>query len=107
MPVQDAMQAIRHAVDTAPTRLEAVVVAHVALSQWRDMLAELSRLRTAAIREAVQDGYTYSDVGEVLGMSRQRARQLGEVPGAPGRRPASVDHADEVRRLAERREGET
>lgn len=54
-------------------------------------------VRTAAIRSALQAGFTYADVATVTRLSRQRIQQLAEMPPAtPGRRPASQDRSAEA-----------
>lgn len=40
--------------------------------------AELKVMRQAAVREMRAAGLTYTDIGERLGMERQRAWQIGE-----------------------------
>jgi len=104
--VQDAVDAVADLVEREPEPLTRAGKAHDTLALWIDCGQTLILLRTAAIRQAVQDGFTFADIALALDLSRQRVQQLAEMPpGIPGRRPASKDRSTEAQALRLERMG--
>ena len=75
-----AVEAWATVVAREPDALAGAIVAHAALGEWDDAAAELRLARTAAIRRALKDGWTFNELADALGVSRQRVQQLAELP---------------------------
>lgn len=79
--------------------------AHDAYHAWQQASEVLADLRVRTVQAALEDGYTYADLSTVIGISRQRVRQLAAMPPQPpGRRTNDHDRSAEALDLRQRRE---
>lgn len=101
--IETIAKQIRAEIEGAGSPLAMAAMAQQCIELNARYREQLDRGRTAAIRAALQDGYTYADLARVTGLSRQRIQQLAELPPAqPGRRPANQDRSAEARQWARR-----
>jgi hypothetical protein len=103
--IERVTDVIREEIHAAGGALTVVALAQEVLEAHTSCRNQWDLLRTAAIRSALQEGYTFADVANVTGLSRQRIQQLAEMPpAAPGRRPAHLDRSNDVEQVIRRRD---
>lgn len=104
--IQHTAQLVEQEIRKAGNELAVASLAQEVIELNATYREHFDLMRTAAIRAALLAGFTYTDLSNVMGLSRQRIQQLAEMPPqSPGRRPADLDRSDEARALKRRRDG--